>query len=387
MPDKAKTGKFIVLLAGGGTAGHVAPALAVGNWLRSNSANIECEFIGTAMGMEKFMVPEAGFELHEILKVSFPRGLTLSTFIWPFRFIRSLLQTRKAMLNADLLVGFGGYVCASSYVMACAKGIPFFVHEANALPGIANRLGVRLGGIPLISFESTREFGARWRGASLVGIPLRKEITQLAAQTLTQRLEIRNRKANEWGFNPDRPIVVVFGGSLGSKHINSVIQESKEAILRAGIQLVHAVGKDNELPPASPGYQPVHYFNDMADVYASADLVISRSGALTCHELGITKTYALLIPLAIGNGEQSHNGQSLVDAHAATMIFNSEFTSQWLSAHLLSLIASGKKLASSDAGDVGDAGDADVLFPINASDVIGKMIESKLSASTLKGLK
>jgi UDP-N-acetylglucosamine--N-acetylmuramyl-(pentapeptide) pyrophosphoryl-undecaprenol N-acetylglucosamine transferase len=332
-----------ILLAGGGTAGHVEPALAVGRWITQNVGSARIEFLGTAQGLESRLVPEAGFTLNAIAKAPFPRTLKPSALLWPWRFLRSILQTWRAMRGVDLLIGFGGYVCTAAYIVARLKKISIIVHEANAVPGWANKLGARLGATVLISFESSRGLGRSWKDAQLVGIPLRNEVLSIAALDHSAHAVLREQKAQQWGIDPDRPIVLVFGGSQGSQHMNKVIAESINLIVSHGIQVVHAVGRANPLPKGSANYKPVPYFEDLPQAYCAADLIICRSGAVTCHELMAIGSYALLVPLAIGNGEQRLNGSALVESGAASMVENSNFTTEWLSNNLLGLITAGKK--------------------------------------------
>jgi UDP-N-acetylglucosamine--N-acetylmuramyl-(pentapeptide) pyrophosphoryl-undecaprenol N-acetylglucosamine transferase len=335
-----------ILLAGGGTAGHVEPALAEGRWIAQNVHGARIEFLGTAQGIENRLVPEAGFTLKAIAKAPFPRSVKLSALVWPWRFLKSIFQTWRTMRGIDLLIGFGGYVCTAAYIVARIKKISIIVHEANAVPGWANKIGARLGAKVLISFETSRGFGKQWKDAQLVGIPLRNEIISIATLNHSARTELRIQQAQELGVNPDRPIILVFGGSQGSVHINKVIGESIDLIVSHGIQVVHAVGRGNPLPEGSANYKTVPYFEDLPHAYCAADLIICRSGAVTCHELMAIGKYALLVPLAIGNGEQWLNGSALVESGAASMVENSNFTKEWLSNNLLGLIAAGKKFNS-----------------------------------------
>jgi len=332
-----------VVLAGGGTAGHIEPALAIGRWIRENYPDCEISFLGSKNGLETELVPGAGFHLTLIEKAPLPRSLSLSTLMWPLRFFRSILQASLELNGASALIGFGGYISSSAYIAARIKRVPIFVHEANALPGWANSLGLRLGGKGMVGFLSTSQVSTLWKSATYVGIPLRSEILKAANLSLSERMDVRRRKAQEWNFNSERPIVLVFGGSQGSRRINEVIDSSKDLIAQSGIQLVHAVGKKNDLPSPTPGYTAVHYFSDLYDAYIAADLVISRSGAVTCHELGAVNRYAVLVPLPIGNGEQRLNGQMLVDAELATVVDDKDFTQEWISEHLLGLVARGRK--------------------------------------------
>ena len=364
----AKNQKKIVL-AGGGTAGHIEPALAVGRWIQRNYPDCAITFLGTKSGLETQLIPSAGFHLSLIEKAPLPRSLSLSTLLWPIRFVRSIRQAGAELDGASMLIGFGGYVSSSAYLAARLKKVPILVHEANALPGWANSLGLRMGGKGMVGFRSTLAVNALWDSATYVGIPLRSEILHASDLSLPERKDARNRKAKEWNFNAERPIVLVFGGSQGSRHINDVISASKDLIARSGIQVVHAVGKKNDLPDASPGYTPVHYFTDLHEAYIAADLVISRSGAVTCHELAAVNRYSVLVPLPIGNGEQRFNGQMLVEAELATLISDGEFTKEWLSDHLLGLVAQGKKISE---------GVPHPRVPLNAVDLIGELIKREL---------
>jgi UDP-N-acetylglucosamine--N-acetylmuramyl-(pentapeptide) pyrophosphoryl-undecaprenol N-acetylglucosamine transferase len=370
--------EFAVLLAGGGTAGHVEPALAVGRWIADNYPKVKIEFLGTENGVENQLVPEAGFVLRKITKAPMPRSLKVSTFFWPLKFLRSLIQTWKYLRNIDLLVGFGGYVCSAAYIIARIKRIPIIAHEANAVPGWANKLGARLGAKVLISFSYTRKFGKKFRDAEFVGIPLRKEIVSASALNGNERSLIRQKKADEWGVNPKLPIVIVFGGSLGSQHMNHVIAECSTLMAEHGIQIIHAVGRNNELPKESQGYKPIPYFEDLPEAYCAADLVISRSGAVTCHELLAVGVYALLVPLSVGNGEQRFNGQEIVGCEAGTMISNGDFTADWLSQHILGLVATARKFnASPHVSKV----------PLDAVNRIGKIISEHISNLESNGRK
>jgi len=360
-----------ILLAGGGTAGHVEPALAVGRWLNDNLPDCRVEFLGTYEGIENTLVPEAGFPLHKIVKAPLPRGLSVKSALWPLRFLRAMSQVWGVLNDIDLLVGFGGYVCAPAYLVAKLKRIPIVIHEANALPGWANDLGMRIGGQGLVGFEETKALSRLWAASTFVGVPLRSEVCRLARSTTETREAVRKQKSEDWGFNPSQPIVVVFGGSLGAMHINATIEQSKTSMVEAGIQIAHAVGRGNTLPSPSQGYYPTHYFTDMPQALIAADLVICRSGAITCHELGALGVYSLLVPLGIGNGEQAKNAQLLLKEHRAQLIENEAFSPQWLNSNVLGLISRGKKLVGADHSPV---------VPLDAVDRIGNVILGALEA-------
>ena len=344
-----------IFFAGAGTAGHVEPALAVARWFRENHPEIDSHFLGTGEGVENLLVPAANFPLHIIDKVPFPRRLNLDLLNWPLRFKRTLGQTKELLVGADLVIGFGGYVAAPAYLAARRAGIPIVAHEANAKMGMANKLAERCGAVMLRAFgEDSPE---------RVGIPLRQEILQLAALEPAARSKAREAALRTMNFDPLSKTILVFGGSLGSMNFNETIAQSQREISQRGYQIIHAVGAKNELPLAQAGYFPLRYIDDMAGAYAAADLVISRSGAVTVTEVGVLGIYSLFVPLPIGNGEQSENAKVVTASGGGELVNNSEFTSAWLLSHIDQLIASASRWRSSGKR---------MDFPLNASAEIAR---------------
>ena len=323
-----------ILFAAGGSAGHIEPALAVADAIKSIDPTLSCEFIGTKKGLEQALIPKRGFQLHEITKVALPRSLSLAILSFPFRVLANVWMAAKIIRGANALIGFGGYVSAPAYLAASILRVPIVIHEANAKPGWANRLGRRFATTVAVNFPNVNLL---WPGSLLTGMPIRSEICQLAAMSASEREKFREHNAKSWGFDPRIPIVAVFGGSQGSQHINSVIAEF---IINnhPDIQLIHAVGMNNPLPAPRPKYLPLSYFHDMAAIYGSADLLITRSGAVTCAELMTVGRNAILIPLPHGNGEQVENARQLAESGLARLVDNDEFTAQWLNANLVNVI-------------------------------------------------
>ena len=335
-----------IILAGGGTAGHIEPALAVADSLRKMQPELELEFLGTASGLERLLVPQRGYVLRTIPKVAMPRKLSPGALLFPFRLIGSVFKARRIIKGSDLLIGFGGYVSATAYLAALLANVKIAIHEANARPGWANRLGRRFAKLVAVNFENVR---ADWPGAILTGMPIRKAITEVANLTESERVKFRELHATSWGFDPMRPIVAIFGGSQGSAQINEAVA-NYQINPDSDIQILHAVGSNNALPQATKNYLPVPYFHDMAAVYGAADLMISRSGAVTCSELMTVARFALLVPLAHGNGEQSENAKELVNQGRAVLVPDQEFSGKWLAENLKRVVelARSKKLISID---------------------------------------
>ena len=325
----------VVTFAAGGTAGHVEPAIAVAHELsahgfKGNTEKLECKFIGTKSGIENQLVVAAGFPLHHISKVTLPRKISVSVLLWPFRWMSVLSQTFRLLRETDLLIGFGGYVSAPCYVVAKFLRIPIVVHEQNAKPGWANRLGACFTSNTTITFASARRTGKCWSQAQLVGLPLRDSILGLASSDAHERTRRRELACKEFGLDPALPVMLIFGGSLGAERINQSVAEALPTLLKCGVQIIHGVGRSNKLPISMPGYVPLPYLENMADAYAASDLILARSGAATCVEIATVQNYAVLVPLAVGNGEQRANAQELVGEGAAELLDNSHLTGEWL---------------------------------------------------------
>ena len=328
-----------IIFAGGGTAGHVEPAISVARQWKKENPDDRCVFIGTSQGLETTLVPAAGFTLRTIKKVVLSRSLSPHALLLPFHLVQAVLQARTAIKGASLVVGFGGYVSAATYLAAKVSSIPIVIHEANARPGVANRMGARFTSALAVSTPVSHGVFSK---ALITGMPLKSSITELITRK-DQNWELLRRNAKkELGFVESHPLVLVVGGSQGSHLLNSVIENSLSQLLDKKIQVMHSVGNKNVLPPARSGYQPHPYIADMASAYLAADLVISRSGAVTCSEFEALGKYALFVPLAIGNGEQLPNAQHLADLGRAQVISQKDFTADWLVTHIDSLLTASK---------------------------------------------
>jgi UDP-N-acetylglucosamine--N-acetylmuramyl-(pentapeptide) pyrophosphoryl-undecaprenol N-acetylglucosamine transferase len=324
-----------VVLAGGGTAGHIEPALAVAReWMKSHPTDT-CIFLGTKSGLEHTLVPAAGFQLRTIPKVKISRTPSPSWLRIPFDLIASIAASITVVKNADVVIGFGGYVSAPAYLAAAITRTPIVIHEANAKPGWANRVGA--GFTHHLAVAHPVEEGS-FSKALLAGLPLRSDVALGCTESASDWSKARSAAKSRLGFSTAAPLVVIMGGSQGSVAINAVIADSVSTFNDKGISVLHSVGKLNALPNATGGYKPVAYIDAMADAYLAADLIIARSGAVTCSEFRALGRYALFVPLPIGNGEQFVNAASLVAADRAQVITQKEFTAQYLSTNLTSLL-------------------------------------------------
>ncbi|MCK2032075.1 MULTISPECIES: glycosyltransferase [Microbacterium] len=305
------------LLAGGGTAGHVNPLLAVADALRERDPAATILVLGTAEGLESRLVPERGYELLIVDKVPFPRRPNAQAAAFPARFRRAIAQVRAHIRQhgIDVVVGFGGYASAPAYVAARRERVPFVVHEANAKPGLANVLGARAAAGVGVAFA-----GTPLRGSEVVGMPLRREVITL------DRAAQRAEAAEYFGLDADRPVLLVFGGSLGAQRLNDALADSWRDILAAGWQLLHVTGERSDLAdPGVPGYALRRYVDRMDLAFALADLIVSRSGSATVSEISALGIPALYVPYSVGNGEQRLNAGSAVAAGAAQLLDDATF--------------------------------------------------------------
>ena len=347
-----------VALAGGGTAGHIEPALAVARqWMKSNPSD-KCIFLGTKSGLENSLVPAAGFELRLIPKVAISRTPSASWLRIPFDLISSVVSSSKVVKNADVLIGFGGYVSAPAYLAAALSRTPIVIHEANAKPGWANRLGALFTSHLAVAHPVDQ---GKFSEALLAGLPLRSDVANAAVTSAAHWGKARTDAKVRLGFPADAPLVFIMGGSQGSVAINGVVQKSVSTFNHKGISVLHSVGKLNALPALDGGYKPVAYVDAMADAYLAADLIIARSGAVTCSEFRALGRYALFVPLPIGNGEQFVNAASLVADGRAEVINQKEFTAEFIATDIDRLLKS-----ASQAPVDGDDQDLDAAQKIVA---------------------
>ena len=322
-----------ILVAGGGTAGHVNPLLATAAELRERGHRVAA--VGTPDGLEADLVPRAGLELIEIEKVPFPRRPDAAALRFPGRLRRAIRACEAAIVEheADAVVGFGGYASPPVYWAARRRGIPIVVHEANARPGIANRLGARLTERVAVTFP-----GTPLRHAVVTGLPLRRDLEELAGRFAdpAARAEAAAAAREARGWAPDARVLLVFGGSLGAASINAALADAVGDLTASGIHVIHLTGKGKAegalaaraaLPEAAAArYEVAEYSHDMAAAFSAADAVVCRSGAATVCEIGALGLPALYVPLAHGNGEQALNARAAVAAGAALVIADADLT-------------------------------------------------------------
>lgn len=337
------------VLAGGGTAGHVNPLLATARVLRDRGHHVEV--LGTREGLEATLVPEAGYTLHTVPKVPIPRRPSTDIFTVPRRLKEATNAAAAVLANADVLIGYGGYVSAPAYFAAKKMGLPFVVQEQNVRPGWANRVGARNAAAVSLAFPQTK-LQARRGKTVFTGLPLRHQIMELAKIRSNDdaALQARMEAASEFGLDSLVPTLLVTGGSLGAAHLNQVVAEGGGA-LAGKAQILHATGKGKSqdvlaAASAAPGLTWVvrEYLANMDQALAAADLVLCRSGAGTVAELGVLGLPAFYVPLPIGNGEQRRNAEQQVAAGGALIVEDKDFTVGTFTSQVLPLLVDPARL-------------------------------------------
>src|SRR5580704_7533959 len=353
-----------VLLAGGGSAGHIEPALALADALRRIDSGAEVTCLGTERGLETRLIPLRGYPLELIPAVPMPRSVTPKLLTVPGRLAGAVNAAAAAIdrTGAQVLVGFGGYVATPAYLAARRRKVPIVVHEANPKPGLANRLGARF-----TTHVFTGHPDTQLRNGKYLGIPIRREIAEL------DRLGLGDKARAHFGLRPDLPVLLVTGGSQGARSLNAAVFGAAEWLRDAGVQVLHIIGPRNghDAPVTERGageaggvpYVANPYIDRMDLAYAAADFALCRAGAMTCAELTAVGLPAAYVPLPIGNGEQRLNALPIVQRGGGMLVADDELTPEWIRDTLLPVLVNIDQVAdmSAAAASLG-RGDADRLL-------------------------
>lgn len=333
-----------VVLAGGGTGGHIYPLLAFADCLRRHDPELRITCLGSPRGLESELIPPHGYELRHVPAYQLPRSVNLNLVKTPPRMWRAQRAARAVLddVAADVVVGFGGYVAVPGYLAAWRRRTPIVIHETNVPPGIANRLGMRFTRHVAVGFPHQPAQATALRDATVVGVPLRRAIAGL------ERAARRDEARKRFDLDPERPTLLVFGASQGARTINQATADAARALTGAGIQLLHLMGARNdpvEIPDglAAP-YRTLTYLDEMELAYAAADLALCRSGAMTCAELAAVGLPAVYVPYPHSNREQYRNALPVVDAGGGLLVDDAELTGEWIERTVVPLALDRQKL-------------------------------------------
>ncbi|HEY0814128.1 MAG TPA: UDP-N-acetylglucosamine--N-acetylmuramyl-(pentapeptide) pyrophosphoryl-undecaprenol N-acetylglucosamine transferase [Pseudonocardia sp.] len=331
-----------VVVAGGGSAGHIEPALALADAVLRLMPDAHVTALGTERGLDTTLIPARGYPLELIPPVPLPRRPSGDLLLLPGRVRAAVRRVREVLtaVDAHVVVGFGGYVALPAYLGARGR-VPIVVHEANARAGLANRVGARFAARVVAAVPGSLP------GAEVLGIPLRRSVTGL------DRAALRAQARATFGLPADGPVLLVFGGSQGARTLNTAVAAALPGLLHAGISVLHAYGKAGTSaargPEGPPGYVGLPYIDAMDMAYAAADAVLGRCGAITVAEVSAVGLPGVYVPLPHGNGEQALNAAPVVAAGGGVLVPDAELTGERALAELVPLLTDPAKLATMGA--------------------------------------
>ncbi len=316
-----------VIISGGGTGGHIFPAIAIANALREMDRNMEILFVGAKGRMEMEKVPAAGYKIEGLWISGLQRRLTLDNLSFPFKVIVSIMKAKKIIksFRPDVAVGTGGYASGPLLRVASGMKIPSLIQEQNSFPGITNKfLGRRVNRI-CVAYEGMEKYFPKEK-IIVTGNPVRQDI-----------MSVEGKKAEafkSFSLNPKKKTVLFLGGSLGARTINQSVSDCMELLIHNNIQIIWQTGQSylpfatevtTRLPGEDNGVRVYGFLSRMDLAYACADVVVSRAGAISLSELAIVKKPCILVPSPnVAEDHQTKNAMALVKNEAALFVKDSE---------------------------------------------------------------
>jgi UDP-N-acetylglucosamine--N-acetylmuramyl-(pentapeptide) pyrophosphoryl-undecaprenol N-acetylglucosamine transferase len=331
-----------IVIAGGGTAGHVLPSIAVADRLREGGASVE--FVGSPDGQEASIVPAAGYRFHAVAASPFRREISVRSAAAPFVALRSVATSRPIVRGAAAVLGMGGYASIAPVIAARSVRVPTILHEQNAIPGLANRLLARLATAMALTFEDSRTRFPRSLRMEVTGLPLRRQIREVAVR----RDELAAEALGTWDLEAERMTVLITGGSQGALHVDETVAQAIPLLAgRSDLQLVVLTGAAHEAIVATVALRgmelivrTVPFLERMELALSVADLAIARAGANTIHELAACSIPAILVPYPhAADDHQEANARELERAGAADVYRDRDLTPDGLARRILSLAA------------------------------------------------
>lgn len=313
--------KLKVLVSGGGTGGHIFPAIAIANAIKDIHPDAEFLFVGAEGKMEMEKVPAAGFNIEGLWISGFNRSLSVSNLMFPFKLISSMLKAGKIVkkFKPDVAIGTGGFASGPTLRVASQKGVPCVIQEQNSFPGVTNRILSGKAKRICVAYEGMDKFFPADK-VLYTGNPVRKEVVEIAGK--------RAEAEKFFGLDAHKKTLLIVGGSLGAQSVNNAILANLQALVDLGIQMVWQTGKTSykEINEAAKPFQNkgVHvkeFIFKMDLGYAAADMVISRAGAIAVSELELVGKPTILVPFPYAaEDHQTKNAMSLVDKGAAILV-------------------------------------------------------------------
>jgi UDP-N-acetylglucosamine--N-acetylmuramyl-(pentapeptide) pyrophosphoryl-undecaprenol N-acetylglucosamine transferase len=314
-----------VIISGGGTGGHIYPAIAIANALQQKEPDTEILFVGALGKMEMEKVPRAGYKIVGLPIAGIKRSLSLENLILPFKMLNSLMKAKAIIkdFQPDIAVGVGGFASGPLLMMASMAGIPTLIQEQNSYAGITNKFLAKKAGRICVAYPGMEAFFPKEK-IVMLGNPVRSDITYVHLK--------RSSAVEHFGLNDSLKTLFVMGGSLGARSINESIAAGLEKLVNAGYQVLWQTGK-NDIDKAKAAIealgtdkvQAFDFIYTMDLAYAVADVVVSRAGALSVSELCLAAKPAILVPFPYASEDhQTKNAMNLVDSNAAVLVKDSE---------------------------------------------------------------
>ncbi len=330
--------KYKVLISGGGTGGHIFPAIAIANEIMAQYPGSEIEFVGAQGRMEMEKVPAAGYKIHGLWISGLQRRLTPKNLSLPFKVLSSLMKSRKIIkqFKPDFTVGVGGYASGPLNYMASRMGVPVFLQEQNSFPGITNKLLKTKAQKICVAYDGMERFFPENK-IVITGNPIRQDILDSSQN--------RQEALKHFGLEDGKKTVLIVGGSLGARTINEAIEANLEKLNSFGIQLLWQTGKNYEGEKGNfPWGNRTTFIKEMAKAYSVADVVVSRAGAMSVSELSALGKAVVFVPSPfVAEDHQTKNAMSLVDKKAALLCKDSAAKSN-IGDLILSLISDENEL-------------------------------------------
>jgi len=328
-----------VILSGGGTGGHIYPAIAIAHEIKVRYPEAEILFVGASDRMEMEKVPQAGYKIEGLWISGIQRKLTMSNLMFPFKLLSSLAKSRRIIreFKPDVVIGTGGFASGPLLKVANSKGIPTLIQEQNSFPGITNKLLAKQADKICAAYEEVKRFFPAEKTV-ITGNPVRQDLLKID--------ENREKALAHFGLEKDKKVVLVLGGSLGARRINQLGEANLERFKEENIQLIWQTGKlyFEEYKKYNSGLVQTHLFlNEMNLAYGAADVIISRAGAGTVSELSIVGKPVLFVPSPnVAEDHQAKNAMAVVKKNAAMMLKENELDEKF-ETEFFALMASEEK--------------------------------------------
>jgi len=316
-----------IIISGGGTGGHIYPAIAIANELKTRFPECEILFVGANDKMEMQKVPQAGYKIEGLWIAGIQRKLTVNNLKFPFKLLSSLIKSKKIIkqFKPNVAIGTGGFASGAVVKVAAQMGIPTVIQEQNSYPGITNKLLSKKAKAICVAYEGLEKYFPKER-IILTGNPVRQDLLNVK--------ENRNEALGHFNLNPNKKTLLILGGSLGARRINQLIESEMDFILSQKVQIIWQCGKfyfeEFKKYNEKEGVQVLSFIDRMDLVYAAADMIISRAGASSVSELALVGKPTIFIPSPnVAEDHQTKNAKAIADKNGAILIKESELDTRF----------------------------------------------------------